>query len=233
MALKVTLAQDPLRGSGQKILKVVCTRTMDYDECLARMGNAGSPDLLQFHADFQRFIQVIFDSLLDGTKVITPIGTFSATIHSPNNGTVSAVCDIAKEGLSVNLCLNRNLLKQLRTRAKVEQVEPVPSAGPSITVLKNLTAEGRDEIYSPKNIMQIHGRRLHFNKEDIECGVFLISTDGQGETRCPFYSRNGTAIVQSHIPNLPSGEFAVELRVRGGRNVLRSVRAGTLVHIVS
>jgi hypothetical protein len=86
---------------------------------------------------------------------------------------------------------------------------------PVIVSFTNCSDDSKNSTITPANIGKITGKRLGFNKEEADAGLFFISTDDQSEHKCSVVSRNMPSEMQFLIPaELTAGSYTLVLKNR-------------------
>ena len=105
------------------------------------------------------------------------------------------------------------LLKEAVKKAKTSKVES-SNTDPYITKVSDKVNASTSEIKAG-SVMELLGSRLKFGKEDIEQGVFAVSSSDGKAYRCPVVIENKPArVIVLLDPSVPAGEFTVEIRTK-------------------
>lgn len=119
------------------------------------------------------------------------------------------------------------LLKKSIKKAKTSKVES-SNTDPYITKVSDKVTSNTSEIKTG-SVMELLGSRLKFDKEDIEQGVFAVSSSDGKAYRCPTVIENKPArVIVLLDASVPAGEFTVEVRTKMGStgHQLKTLKTG-------
>lgn len=173
--------------------------------------------------------EVVRAMLLDGDRVNTPLVSLSVSIKGVFNGPGDSF-DPSRHQFNVIATPKRDLETWVQKNAQSQKVEadrpePMPQRFIDITTgeLNSLITAG--------SVVNIEGRRLKFDADDPEQGVFFVADDGTA-SRAEKIARNTPSELIVVVPDdLPSGNYTLEVRaiLRG----VSDVRTGELPHTLT
>jgi hypothetical protein len=124
------------------------------------------------------------------------------------------------------------LRKAVRERAKLHKNETIKPA-PAPLEYVDLGSGEVNGVITPGNIGTVNGRRLRYNPDAPDEGVFFIPTSGDPETRITAFERNKPGQLVFLVPGaLPGGSYYLEIRARMTNSTeLRAGRLDGLLHV--
>lgn len=224
MAIRYILRENRLTSDPDDYTaSVLHDRVADLNAVADRMVERGSTvtraDILSVLEDFQGALESI---LLEGANVNLPFGNFSSSIRGVFASHGDRFDD-ARHQLVPTVTAGKRLkaaFAQPPTLEKTEAVVPMPN----LQTYTDLNSGERDAIATPGGMGQIAGHRLRFDASAAEQGIFWIAEDGS-ETRVAVVGQNKPARLMFLVPELPAGEYALEVRSAFGDEV-RSGKLG-------
>ena len=165
-------------------------------------------DILSVMEDFQGSLESI---ILDGFNVTTPFANFRVSIRGVFNGNTDSF-----DGSRHQILPLVNARKKLKAFCQ-QNLSPVKSEtnikNPSLLEFFDHNSGECNTVITRGGIGRITGHRLKFDIEDANQGIFLIAEDGT-ETRITIVGMNKPSQLMFSIPpSLPSGNYALEVRV--------------------
>ena len=171
--------------------------------------------------------RVILRLLLEGCKVVTPLGVFSLTIKGEFDGT-TARFDGRNQHFEIKIKPDEWMQHQVKLKAKPQKVAASMKQPQPQTVL-NMHGENAKGILIPGEMAQIYGRDLKFDRADPRQGIFLLPVEADNPPKragAPIrieqvgYNK-GRKLVFIVPADLPAGTYLLEVCARIGRNTLR------------
>ncbi len=190
-------------------------------------------------------------TLLTKTDILAVLNSFDET-----------VCDILKEGSTINLPLfntafsisgvfegatdsfdpNRHdininlsrgtLLRELNTDLRVEKVS-TPVASNNIIEVKDSVTGKVNETITSGGVLEIYGSGLKIAGDSSEVGVYFVATDG-GSTKVSTIVQNKPSSLIVLVPKLDSGDYNIKIvtQYAGGKD-LKEPRSIIFDHILT
>jgi hypothetical protein len=167
--------------------------------------------------------------LLDGDRVNTPLVSLSVSIKGVFNGPHDSF-DASRHQFKVSANPRRDLETWVQKNARSQKVEPDrPEPMPQRFI--DVTSGELNSLITAGSVVNIEGRRLKFDADDPEQGVFFVADDGTA-SRAEKIARNTPSELIVVVPDdLPSGNYTLE--VRSILPDVNEVRTGELPHTLS
>lgn len=137
--------------------------------------------------------------------------------------------DPARHQVDVSTAPGSELRKEVRMQAVVEKQETVRPEPSPLEVI-DLASGDVNSVVTPGNIVTLNGKRVSFDPEQADEGLYFIQTDGQGTVKIPVesFQKNKPSQLVFLLPaNMEAAQaYYVELRARP--NGVEDLRAGRL-----
>ena len=213
--IKYDLRENPMSKDGKSYVAMVSHyRTKNHVDIINKIIEEGSGFThSQAIAYFDRIMRTAVAFLEEGYCINTPFFKARPTIkgvfehaNESFDATKHKVRISMSAGLELNKAAHRIGVERIKIRVPlVDQV-----VDPAKPLVKNeLTA---------KSLLTIFGSALNFDKEDLSQGVFFVPLGGSEsntEWRAMVYSLIRYNEVHLQVPELPAGEYEVQVRVSG------------------
>ncbi len=100
---------------------------------------------------------------------------------------------------------------------------------PNPEVYNDFNSGERDSVLTSGGMGQLTGHRLKFDPADVKQGIFFVAEDNSA-TKVEIVGRNKPGDLMFTVPELPSGDYRVEVRaiMSGGVQVRTGVLLATL-----
>lgn len=178
--------------------------------------------------------EVITELIADGKKVRTPFGLF----YLAASGTAEEVDEPftplnAESGHSVNLhfCADRDFTDHAVALAVITREEWKDVEVPVIYTVSDGSGTEAPS-YTPGGIIKIKGRRLSYNEEKPDEGVFFTDTNGSAVRAQQIFHNKPTLLIVQIPEELTSGMCTVQVMARiGGSKDARSDRGNISIKI--
>lgn len=198
-----------------------CSQTLSQSQLAKEMADWNSSFT---EADYLGMLSVmetiVTKYLAKGYNVTLPFGSLRANA----TGTCGNIQDGFTPGsgnhtLGFLFNANGSLSKNVRSKLEYRQLPPDSSGEAKlyrITTLNSDASESSDLSVSKGKTLRLHGRNLSFDITDENQGVFLENESGF--TRLSVYSRRGTNVVDSQLPDeLAAGSYNVSIVTKPGK----------------
>ncbi len=239
MTIKYSLHKNRLPNGGNTYrARVQYVRVVNLEGVLDRMvlqhSTLTRADML---AVLEEFLVAVLQLLLDGVRVVTPLGEFGLTIK----GTFDSVQDKFQPGrhqIELVLKPGKRLEREFKRQARAMRVAgKVPY--PTPWVYTNLADPAAADRLLPGQMARLTGANLKFNPADERQGLFLIPlTAGLDSPPAgPAVRVNGVGYNTSRkllflVPlDLPPGPYCLEVRAIFGNNQLRAGKLPEVLHV--
>jgi hypothetical protein len=203
---------------------VMPKQTLDLDKVidhmLIRRSTLTRQDIM---AVLDLFFATLFDLILEGFNIVTPLVNFGVSIKG-NFESSSDAYDSSRHSAEPKVNVNARFKKQFKAQVQVHQQQanrPMPQ--PTDYINPN---NGYDhDTLTPGGGAKLSGYELQFDAEDPQQGIFLIAGD-RSETRVEVVLLNTARELIFLVPNtLATGDYTLQVRARYGND---NIRAGVL-----
>ena len=235
MSINYNLHEYRLANGSDYRARVKYRQTVNTVELLAMM-HARHPHLSQaeMRVVFEALTETLLPLLLDGNRVVTPMGTYGITIK----GGFDAVTDRYVEGrncFEMTIKPNPEMQEAFARQARPHKVEPAKPT-PMLHEYVNVADPSAHDRLLPGNMARLLGDKLKVNPNDPEQGIFLLAMkNGRRDVDQPPIRINQLGINTDKEllflvpPDLPPGAYRVEVRARFGKDL----RSGQLRDILT
>lgn len=227
MGIQVALVENSIRKDGSTVPRVLKRTVVSFDKLLEFMAKDTGLSANDMRSTFAQFLNALAFYLPEGDRIQTPVGTFSLRVRGVGAETSSVEGGAgdpspSPAGARLSLRADRSLLERLRLATSLEIVETPSLLVPLIRRVENVDAGGALTAVAAGQIIHIVGSRLSFDSDDAEQGVFFVDSVASSATRALIYSRIGSSVVDCKIPELPTGDYLIEVRTRPTEVDIRS-----------
>ena len=186
MSINYNLHEYRLASGSDYRARVKYRHTIDYDQLLDIM-HARHPNLSQseMRVVFDVLIETLLPLLLDGNRVVTPMGAYGTTIK----GGFDAITDRYVEGrncFEMTVKPSPEMQESFARKARPHKVETAKPA-PTLHEYVNVADPSAPDRLPPGNMGRLLGNELKFNPADLPSGAYRL------EVRARFgkHLRNG------------------------------------------
>jgi nucleoid DNA-binding protein len=217
---QVAFVEDQIRKDGSIVSRIVQRDNVSYDELVAYMAKGSVVSVTDMKAVLTQFSDALVYYLVKGSKVQTPLGTFTANLR--RTGDDSTERTISTDAPTIRIRPTTEIAKQLKQNIQVSVVDTPSTPVPLVYGVNNM--DGKDLVNGGKagQILHLTGARLSFDQEDEETGVFFAADDGK-ETRAQVYSRVGSVFIDCKIPDIAAGMYTLVVRTKPAK----AIRSGS------
>lgn len=195
----------------------VDTVDLDFviDEMKDRGTTVGEADIRAVLTDYR---DVITDLVAKGYWVTTSLVTFSTSVRGHFQGSKD-LYNPGRHRLMVRAKVTKRLQHTVRQRARLTK-KGAKSLQPLLIEYRDYASGTRDSTLTCGGLGRILGRRLKFDPDDPEQGIFFVATD-KSRTRVAHGAKNTPRELIFIVPDLPAGPYdvAVRAKVRGSAGV--------------
>lgn len=225
MPIRYYLRPNPLPGREHQFMaQVVSVDTIDESGLIERMIYSGATDLSrkQIEAAVHALVHTVSALVADGHRVnVAGLAHFFPVMSGKFKGAEDEF-DPKRHELGVAAAVGLRLVEEVQAKAVLEKQKPADQV-PIPTYYKETGTRTESGKVIPGNIGTLHGRRLAFNRQKNDEGVFFVSaSDPKHHVRVSVYAVVQPAEIVFQVPEgLGSGRWALEVRarVRGGKQV--------------
>lgn len=211
--LKYALYPSNLPASKDKFVaytQVEVTANLEdlIDDMTSRGSTVTRAEVLSIWAEFELAVKA---RLSRGENISTPLFYISQDIQGEFLSEDDSF-EPSRNSVVFNIATTDDLKKVAATiqTQKVAAVKPMP-------IIKNYTDHftGSNATITPGNTARITGQRLKIDAADATQGVFIIASNGSGETKVTNFLDNQPSTLTFSLPvGLPSGTYELEVRVK-------------------
>ncbi len=229
MPIRYYLRPNPLPGREKQFMaQVVSVDTIDEETLAARIteeiGEGSREDVDQVLAALGRVVPRLIG---DGYRVnVAGLAQFFPVMSGRFSGAEDEF-DKKRHEVGVAAAVGQKLADEVKAKARLEKQKPSEQV-PTPTYYKETGSHTVAGKVIPGNIGTLHGRRLAFDQQAVDEGVFFISaSEDKKVVRAKAYAVVQPAEIVFQVPeSLAPGKWILEVRarVRGGKQV----RAGRL-----
>jgi hypothetical protein len=130
--------------------------------------------------------------------------------------------DAKRHEVGVAAIVGQKLVDEVKSKARLEKQKPNEQV-PTPTFYSETGSQIASGHVVPGNIGTLHGRRLAFNRDAEDEGVFFVSSDGsKKDIRAKVYATVQPAEIVFQVPDgVGAGKWIIEVRarVRGGKQL--------------
>jgi hypothetical protein len=202
---------------------------VDFDEILQFMAMDTALEMEDMRLAVERLKKALVFYLAKGDSVETPLGTIAAHVRGIANGS-PVTPEISRAGMKLRFRPDRALFREVQSNLAISVEEQMDPKRPRIVSVWNVEDPAAEDQMSTGQLLHISGSRLGFDIEAEDEGLFFVNGDEAGN-RVSVYSRHGTRIIDCKVPEVPPGEYALQLRSRPGKG--SELRTGTYSNTVT
>lgn len=222
--MKSKLSANPTGYAGRILSRGIVELDEIAEEIAALGTTVSKPDVLNV---IQHYNYIVAKLLARGETVNTPAARYRVSLKGTFIDEGDSY-DPERHQLIVRLTPGPVLAKALRD-AQVERYVPDPAAPNLLTYVDTATGE-RNGVVTPGRMGRLIGRRLQFDPEDPEQGLFFRAADGSA-TRIEDVGWNKDRHMMFVVPSLPAGDYGLEVRAVVGAQGLRTGVLGDMLHV--
>ena len=170
-----------------------------------------------------QFFNSIADNLSKGLKVKTPIGEFRPTIRGSLESLDEDFRPFASTNnhrLKISVSPDPKLVADVVKNIRTEKIMENAVRQPTVFSIEN-RSNPVDEGFHARDVLILRGVNLKFDPEAEDEGVFWTNGDG-GPIRTANFSLNTSSQIHCQIPDLPPGDYTLEIASRLGNHDLRT-----------
>lgn len=198
----------------------ICNQQM-LVELIAARNRTFSPALVE--SVLEEYAAVVEYAVSNGMRVSTPVIKIQASIQ----GKFKEYDERRhpEQQPIVLKALPGKRLKKLIGKLKAERVAPKYPC-PKPEHLEDIFSETRDRHITARGVLRVRGRRLKFNPEDPQQGIFLIPTAGESIRVAKVITNVPSQLLFQAPDQLPDGTYQLEVRAIVGNST--ELRQGML-----
>lgn len=223
MPIQYSLRSNPLTAADDYVANVTSSRTADLDAVIDRMVSQGSSitraDILSVFENFEAALEGL---LSEGANVILPFANFSSSIKGIFDGPGDNF-DPTRHQVVPNLQAGVKLRHAYRQNMAVQKQEPTVVL-PSLLEYLDINTGERNTVITKGGMAQVTGHRLKFDRTDALQGIFLIDEQNNPIAITIIGENKPSRLMFMMPPDLPSGEYTLEVRTKINSDRLRSGR---------
>lgn len=235
MPINYNLYEYRLASGADYRARVKYRQTVTMDELLDMM-HARYPHLSQteMRVVFEALTETVLPLLLDGNRVVTPIGTWGITIKGGFKGTTDGYVE-GRNCFEMTVKPNPEMQKKFKRQARPHKVA-TPKPVPTLYEYVNIADPAANDRLAPGSMARLLGYKLKVNRADPEQGIFLLPMKNgrRNAAQAPIRVeqvevKKSKELIFLVPPNLPPGAYQVEVRARFGKDL----RSGQLRDILT
>lgn len=209
------------------VARVHHTQTCDQKMLveMIRLSNPALPPTM-VEAVLEEYCRAVEWAIEDGMRISTPLINIQASIQ----GTFADEDERMYPGRQrmVLKALPGKRLGALIKRLKAEKVAPKYPC-PEPKQLEDIFSDTSNRNITPGGIIRLRGKRLKFDSEDIQQGIFLTRAGHAQPLRLGKAVTNTPSQLLMKVPDdLPAGEYRLEVHAIVGNST--EIRQGSLPH---
>ena len=222
MSIEYVLFENKLANiePGTHTARVRPTFTADLDavaEIVVQRGTTvAKADVLSVLEDY---FTVIEQFVQQGANVNTPHVNYGASIRGLFEGPTDGY-DPARHQILARLSPGARLRRFAREHLVAEKLDPAAELVPLLLRYTDRNSSTLNSVLTPNGLGEIEGRRLQFDRDDPEQGVYFVGADGTA-TPAGVVGRNMPSELSFLVPELAPGVYTLQVRapVRGSTEV--------------
>jgi len=225
MPIKYVLSESRLISTAPDtyVARVIHGNTAEQEDVIAVMVQQGCT---MFEADIAgtltAYRQAIAFLLQQGRNVHTGVAKYSVGVGGTFTGPDDTF-DPDRHKVRINVLADKRLVEDLQHTewVKVEPSKPLPHP----MHYTDVASDEYNSTLTPGGIGIIDGYRLRFDPTDPKEGIFFVAPSG-ASTRVETIVKNELRELIFSVPNLPAGEYRLEVRARARDG--KALRTGAL-----
>lgn len=222
MSITYTLHKNHLINAPEGAYRAVIqfNGTANLDKVLDRMMERG-PSITREDAQaaIQLYHNTIYTFILDGYKVVTPLGIMGASVKG-NFERQTDSFNSSRHSIEATLSPGAELRRTVREKGQAQQQEASTPMPNPLTYL-DLPSGQVDTLITPGRVAQINGYRLKFDEADPTQGVYFIAANGT-LARASLMVKNTPRELIFEVPGeLDFGDYTLEVRSTMGNGHVR------------
>lgn len=224
MPIRYYLRPNPLPGREKQFMaQVVSMDTVDEEALAARiaaeLGDGGRESVDKVMAVLSRVVPQLIG---DGYRVnVAGLAQFFPVMSGRFNGSEDEF-EKKRHEVGVAAAVSQKLVEEVKEKAVLEKQKPSEQV-PTPTYYKETGSHTVAGKVIPGNIGTLHGRRLAFDQQAADEGIFFVSSaEDKRVVRAKAYAVVQPAEIVFQVPeSLAPGKWILEVRarVRGGKQV--------------
>jgi hypothetical protein len=227
MSIEYVLFESKLANiqTGAHAARVRPTFTADLDaiaEVIVQRGTTvAKADILSVLEDF---FTVVEQFVQQGANVNTPHVNYRVSIRGLFDGPTDGY-DPTRHQVVARLNPGPRLRKFAREHLVVEKLDPGAELAPLLLRYTDRNSGTLNSILTPNGLGEIEGRRLQFDRDDPDQGVYFVGADGTA-TPAAIVGRNMPSELSFLVPDLAPGVYTLQVKAISRRGT--ELRTGKL-----
>jgi hypothetical protein len=209
-------------GSSQFKAIVKSQGTANHEDVLNHMQALGSNvNQADSNAVIQNYFSSIWEYLLEGRTVNTPFLNYKPTIRG-NFEDETDTFDPNRHQIEVSISPGVQCRRAMRKATTQTQKQETIELLPSLLAFYDVNSGQRNSAITPGGMGRLTGRRLKFQAEDPNQGIFFVAADplsglplpdANGSYRVEVIGKNAPSELMFMVPNdLTPGSYRLEVR---------------------
>ena len=199
------------------------TVSMDglIDEIVSMSSTTAKSDALAVYADLKHVLETKlklgYNVELEGICTIT--SSITGKFDSLND-----TFDPKRHAVNIRARGSKKLKRIMNTNTKLRKLTTAPDV-PLLLAIDDYFTDTKDTHVTQNHICGIRGKRLKFDTQNPDEGVFVIDPETKTEIQVTQVSKNHPTEILFLMPSLTSNKVTIEIRSRLNKN-LKAIRTG-------